>query len=113
MLLHRCVYCLTNNSAEVKFDKRGKPYTTCRACGSRSFFQSIHACRGLAVMPDLLEEAMKRRERDKDYCKEFDDKIAAMVAQVSGLLAAPAAIPQTPLASSMNRPLMEPYREAK
>jgi hypothetical protein len=64
-------------------------------------------------MPDLLEEAMRRREKDKDYCKEFDDKIAAMVAQVSGLLAAPAAIPQTPLASSMNRPLMEPYREAK
>jgi hypothetical protein len=113
MLLHRCVYCLTNNSAEVKFDKRGKPYTTCRACGSRSFFQSIHACRGLAVMPDLLEEAMKRRERDKDYCKEFDDKIAAMVAQVSGLLAAPASIPQAPLTGSMNRPLMEPYREAK
>jgi hypothetical protein len=64
-------------------------------------------------MPDLLEEAMKRRERDKDYCKEFDDKIAAMVAQVSGLLAAPASIPQAPLTGSMNRPLMEPYREAK
>ena len=113
MFLHRCVYCLTGNSAEVRFDKRGKPYTTCRACGSRSFFQSIHACRGLAVMPELLEEAMRRREQDVDYCKEFDGKIAAMVSQVSGMLAAPAVVPQAPIAGSMNRPLMEPYTEAK
>ena len=113
MLLHRCVYCLTNNSAEIRFDKRGKPYTTCRACGSRSFFQSIHACRGLAVVPDLLEEAMRKREMDKDFCKEFDDKIAAMVSNVTNMLAAPAVSPQLPAAGSMNRPLMEPYREAK
>ena len=113
MLLHRCVYCLTSNSAEVRFDKRGKPYTTCRACGSRSFFQSIHACRGLAVMPELLEEAMRKREVDQDYRTQFDDKIAAMVAQVSSVLAAPAVLPQSPVAGSMNRPLMEPYREAK
>ena len=113
MLLHRCVYCLTGNSAEIRFDKRGKPYTTCRACGSRSFFQSIHACRGLAVMPDLLEDAMRKRENDKDYCKEFDDKIAAMVSHVSGVLAAPAVVPQVHETGSMNRPLMEPYREAK
>ena len=113
MLLHRCVYCLTGNSAEVRFDKRGKPYTTCRACGSRSFFQSIHACRGLAVMPELLEEAMRKREVDQDYRTRFDDKIAAMVAQVSNALAAPAVLPQAPVAGGMNRPLMEPYREAK
>jgi hypothetical protein len=64
-------------------------------------------------MPELLEEAMRRRERDQDYCKEFDDKIAAMVSQVSGMLAAPAMVPQAPVAGSMARPLMEPYREAK
>ena len=113
MLLHRCVYCLTGNSAEIRFDKRGKPYTTCRACGSRSFFQSIHACRGLAVMPDLLEEAMRRREKDKDYCKQFDDKIEAMVSHVTRVLEAPAVLPQVRENGSMNRPLMEPYREAK
>ena len=113
MLLHRCVYCLTNNSAEIRFDKRGKPYTTCRACGSRSFFQSIHACRGLAVMPDLLEEAMRKREMDKDFCKEFDDKIAAMVSQVTNMLAAPVVSPESPVVGNMNRPLMEPFREAK
>ena len=113
MLLHRCVYCLTGNSAEVRFDKRGKPYTTCRACGSRSFFQSIHACRGLAVMPELLEEAMRKREVDQDYRTQFDEKIAAMVAQVSSVLAAPTVLPQSPVTGGMNRPLMEPYREAK
>jgi hypothetical protein len=64
-------------------------------------------------MPDLLEEAMRRRENDKDYCKEFDDKIAAMVAHVSNVLAAPSVLPQLPVAGGMNRPLMEPYREVK
>ena len=113
MLVHRCVYCLTGNSAEIRFDKRGKPYTTCRACGARSFFQSIHACRGLAVMPELLEEAMRRRESDQGYRQEFDEKIAAMVVQVTSALAMPVAPPQTSIAAEMHRPLMEPFREAK
>jgi hypothetical protein len=64
-------------------------------------------------MPDLLEEAMRRRETHKDYGTEFDEKIAVMVAHVSNVLAAPAALPQLPVADGMNRPLMEPYREAK
>jgi hypothetical protein len=64
-------------------------------------------------MPDLLEEAMRKRENDKEYGKAFDDKIAAMVAHVTGLLAAPIPIHQTPVAAGMNRPLMEPYKEAK
>jgi hypothetical protein len=64
-------------------------------------------------MPDLLEEAMRKREMDKDFCMEFDDKIAAMVSQVTSMLSAPAASPQLPVAGGMNRPLMEPYREAK
>jgi hypothetical protein len=64
-------------------------------------------------MPELLEEAMRKREVDQDYRTRFDDKIAAMVAQVSNALAAPAVLPQAPVAGGMNRPLMEPYREAK
>jgi hypothetical protein len=64
-------------------------------------------------MPELLEEAMRKRETDKDYRTQFDAKIAAMVAEVSSVLAAPVVMPQSPVAGSMNRPLMEPYREAK
>lgn len=64
-------------------------------------------------MPDLLEEAMRKRERDKDFCVEFDEKIAAMVSHVTSILAAPAVAPQMPVAGGMNRPLMEPYREVK
>ena len=64
-------------------------------------------------MPELLDEAMRKRDRDKDYCKEFDDKIAAMVSHVTSMLAAPPVSPQLPVAGGMNRPLMEPYREVK
>jgi tRNA A37 threonylcarbamoyltransferase TsaD len=64
-------------------------------------------------MPELLEEAMRKREKDKDFCKEFDEKIAAMVTHVTSMLSAPAVSPQLPVAGGMNRPLMEPYREVK
>jgi hypothetical protein len=67
MMPHRCVYCLSGQSAEIKFDKKGRPYTTCRSCGTRAFFPSIHACRGLAVVPDLLEQALGLRETDEAY----------------------------------------------
>ena len=113
MLMHRCVYCLTGNAAEMRFDKRGKPYTICRACGSRSFFQSIHSCRGLAVMPDLLEDAMRKRESDKEYGRQFDEKIAGMVAHVTGILSAPPSLQRPSLAAGMDRPLMQPFEEAK
>jgi hypothetical protein len=64
-------------------------------------------------MPELLEEAMRKREVDQDYRMQFDAKIAAMVAQVTSALSAPAIVPQPSVVGSMNRPLMEQFREAK
>jgi hypothetical protein len=64
-------------------------------------------------MPELLEEAMRKRETDRDYCMQFDAKIAAMVAHVTSALSAPAVVPEPSVTGSMNRPLMEQFREAK
>lgn len=43
----RCPCCLTADAAQIRIDRRGKPYLTCRSCFSRTF---IGDRRGLAAI---------------------------------------------------------------
>ena len=79
MLLHRCLHCLAANACEVRFDKKGRPYTVCKVCWTKAFFQSLDSLRGVAVVPQLVEAAMVLRATDPDYASRFDEKITAMV----------------------------------
>lgn len=79
MLPHRCLHCLAANSCEVRFDKKGRPYTVCRACWTKSFFQSLDPLRGVAVVPQLVESALELRATNPDYARKFDEQIAATV----------------------------------
>ena len=63
MLLNRCCFCLAANSSELKFDKRGKPYLRCTMCRTRSFFSTLDALRGPAVVPQLLESLLDARAK--------------------------------------------------
>lgn len=65
MLLHRCMFCLAARSSEIKFDKRGRPYTTCRYCFTRAFFSNLDALRGVAIAPQLIEAALQQRDEGK------------------------------------------------
>jgi hypothetical protein len=79
MLLHRCLHCLAANACEVRFDKKGRPYTVCKVCWTKAFFQSLDPLRGVAVVPQLVESALRVRATDADYARRFDEQIAAMV----------------------------------
>jgi hypothetical protein len=79
MLLHRCLHCLAANACEVRFDKKGRPYTVCKVCWTKAFFQSLDPLRGVAVVPQLVESAMRLRATDPDYARRFDEQIASMV----------------------------------
>ncbi|MDP3767630.1 MAG: hypothetical protein Q8S13_06420 [Dehalococcoidia bacterium] len=105
MIPHRCVFCLAGNGAEVRFDKKGRPYTTCRSCGTRAFFPSIHAMRGLAVVPQLLEEALRRREADEKYREWFDAQIAGLVQTVTTTAISPGPAAR----DDLHRPLVVPF----
>jgi hypothetical protein len=82
MQLHRCLHCFAANASEVRFDKRGRPYTRCRLCAAKSFYQSLESLRGVAVVPQLVEAALAQRATDASYARWFDDAIASMVRHV-------------------------------
>jgi len=82
MLLHRCMHCFAGNAAEVRFDKRGRPYTRCRLCQAKSFYQSTESLRGVALVPQFIEAALAKRANDATYARWFDDAISKMVRHV-------------------------------
>ena len=81
MLLRRCPFCLAENACEMKFDtKKYKPYLVCKFCMTRAFLRSGDALRGLAVIPDLIDSALRERSKNPDYAEKFDKKIHEMQA---------------------------------
>ncbi len=82
MLLHRCMHCLAANACEVRFDKKGRPYTVCKCCWTKAFFQSLDSLRGVAVVPQMLERALQERAQSPEYAAWFDEQIAALVKHV-------------------------------
>ena len=44
-----CMNCLTPGGAELRLDKRGRPYTVCPHCLSRTFIHSPRGLRGIRV----------------------------------------------------------------
>lgn len=99
MLLRRCVFCLASGAAEVRFDKRSRPYVVCRLCGTRAFVRNLEALYGLAIAPELLESAISRRDREPEYKKWFDGEISKLVADVRGArpTQTPAGLPEVPV----------------
>lgn len=59
--------------------QKGRPYTVCKVCWTKAFFQSLDPLRGVALVPELIESAMVLRATDPDYARRFDEKIATMV----------------------------------
>jgi hypothetical protein len=83
------MHCLAANACEVRFDKKGRPYTVCKCCWTKSFFHSMESLRGVAIAPVLLEQALAERAKNPVYAAWFDEKIAALVKHVSEHTMAP------------------------
>lgn len=52
--LHPCVFCLHASCVELKADRKGRPYTICRVCATRSFMHTSIALRGLSYLAPQL-----------------------------------------------------------
>jgi len=51
-----CLHCLSEDSAVLKVDKKGRPYSFCFSCMTRAFIPSREGLRGIRlVAPGLVE----------------------------------------------------------
>jgi hypothetical protein len=100
------------NSCEVRFDKKGRPYTVCKCCWTKAFFQSLDSLRGVAVAPALIERALQERASDPIFAKWFDGQIAALVRHVRERTLAPAR-PAADAAPLADMTAIVPFDEAK
>lgn len=74
--LYPCLCCLNANACELKADVKGRPYTVCRVCGTRSFMHSQIALRGLThFAPQLI--ALWRQQTAGAFLTELDRAIEA------------------------------------
>lgn len=72
--MYPCLHCLNTNCVELKNDKKGRPYTTCRMCTTRSFMHSPIALRGLThFAPQLI--ALWREATAATTLRQLDDRI--------------------------------------
>lgn len=79
MLLHRCLHCFAAKACEVRFDKKGRPYTVCKVCWTKAFFQGLDPLRGVAMVPQLVESALSMCATDAEYARKFNETIASML----------------------------------
>ena len=74
-----CLHCLTPDSAFLKLDKKGRPFTYCGMCGSRTFMHHPSALRGLRlVAPGLVETYQALYSRLPQEDQEAQELLAEM-----------------------------------
>lgn len=74
--MYPCLHCLNTNCVALKNDKKGRPYTTCQMCGSRTFMHSRIALRGLThFAPQLI--ALWREATAASTLVKLDSELAA------------------------------------
>lgn len=59
-----CLFCLTNDSLEMKLDKKSKPYFICSCCGVRAFLRGEMSLRGPSMLWGPLAAAFRARDAE-------------------------------------------------
>jgi len=76
-----CLSCL-NESVEVRFDKKGRPYFICGDCGARFFSRSIKAIISLKFFSDYVKAIGVEKVRD-GVKKQLDQMRARAASEIS------------------------------
>lgn len=59
-----CGLCYQMGTAELRWDKYGRPWVLCGACGARTFTRTPNALRGIYMTSRLVEAARRQVEAD-------------------------------------------------
>jgi DNA-directed RNA polymerase subunit RPC12/RpoP len=56
-----CMGCLTENN-QMRLDKKGRPYSICTCCGSRTFFRGDTSMQGWSILYEGIATALRRHD---------------------------------------------------
>jgi hypothetical protein len=70
-----CPFCMGATSLDLKFDRKGRPYASCRACGTRAFLRGEMAMNGLAIVSPLVQATSERMRTDSEYFDRMNAKV--------------------------------------
>lgn len=85
-----CILCFSPDGMEVRADRRGRPYCTCAACGSKVFLRGARSFRGVIYFGDYLS-----RVDATELARQVDasGKVLVPVAPTAVRPAVPATLP--------------------
>lgn len=85
-----CAFCLADRSA-LRFDRKGRPYFSCAACGARSFLPNLRdAVRHLANVEPLIRARAEQLATDDDAARRAVDNETAIGRALRAQISAPA-----------------------
>ena len=77
-----CLHCLGVGSAELRFDRRGRPYLTCTACATRVFTRGRAALAGSAILNGVVEELATEAASDPEYALRLQRQVEDFVTRL-------------------------------
>lgn len=73
----RCPCCLTAGAAQVKIDRRGKPYLTCSACFSRTFIADRRGLTAILAAQPAIAQLIARAGGERVVQREAAETLDA------------------------------------
>jgi len=78
-----CFGCLSHGTARLLLDKRGRPYSTCIACGTRMFLPSFTPqLNGIALLEPEARALVERMARSPEEYTKAQERVGRFLAEV-------------------------------
>lgn len=89
-----CFGCLSPGTARLLLDKRGRPYTTCIACGTRMFLPAFTPqLNGIALVEPLARAFVEEMGRDRAAYERAQERTSRFLAEVRARINGADALP--------------------
>lgn len=89
-----CFGCLSPGTARLLLDKRGRPYTTCIACGTRMFLPAFSPqLNGIALLEPLARALVEEMGRDREAYQRNHQQVARFIVGVRAKINGADALP--------------------
>lgn len=78
-----CMFCLGIDMAEVRFDKRGKPFIYCHACNARAFLHGRHCLPGIALLEPMVRQLVQDAASDPALAETMRRQVDEFIAKLA------------------------------